>query len=318
MEFDKAIKSIYQAEYLRKPTKADLKAILQLHKSVHGVDGMFGSLDCMHTYWKNCPKAWQGSFKGKEGHASIVMEAICDYHMFFWHASYGFCGRLNDLNILNLSPYLESLVDGSFNELELEVTPFTINNEEFTNVFVLCDGIYPQYTRFVKSFAEPITKKEKCFAGWQEACRKDIERAFGVLQSKFQFIARPILLHQLKDICRRVATCMILHNMCVSDRVMDGDVRATYNPAHTVVEEFVTVETPGDQEEVQARVEARVAATEAANEAMVQDWIVATGLSNTSEVNRDALIRRVEWGKLQNTDEHERLLNALIEHCFKK
>ena len=66
-KFDKAMKSIYQAEYLRKPTKADLKAILRLHLDVHGVNGMFGSLDCMHTYWKNCPKGWQGCFSGAKG-----------------------------------------------------------------------------------------------------------------------------------------------------------------------------------------------------------------------------------------------------------
>jgi hypothetical protein len=61
---------------LRVPTAADIKIILKLHKNVHGTDGLLGSLDCIHTYWKNCPKAWQGSYKGKEEKASIVMEAI--------------------------------------------------------------------------------------------------------------------------------------------------------------------------------------------------------------------------------------------------
>ena len=43
-------------------------------------------------------------------------------------------------------------------------------------------------------------------------------------------MANPVQLMDVNNISRRVATCMILHNMCVSDRVM-GDVRATYNPA---------------------------------------------------------------------------------------
>ena len=114
--FDKAMMAIYMKEYLRVPTKADLKAIAQLHKSVHQVDGMFGSLDCTHTYWKNCPKAWHGTYKGKEKKPSIVLEAICDYQLFFWHASYGYCGTLNDINILNLSPFLSQLVDGTFHD----------------------------------------------------------------------------------------------------------------------------------------------------------------------------------------------------------
>jgi hypothetical protein len=63
---------------------------------------MLGSLDCMHTtYWKNCPVAWQGSFQGKDkGQSTIILEAVADHCLWFWHASYGFSGALNDLNVL--------------------------------------------------------------------------------------------------------------------------------------------------------------------------------------------------------------------------
>jgi hypothetical protein len=43
VEFDQAIVKLYQDEYLRVPTTEDLKSILTLHKSVHNIDGMFGS-----------------------------------------------------------------------------------------------------------------------------------------------------------------------------------------------------------------------------------------------------------------------------------
>ena len=185
--FDKAIMAIYMKEYLRVPTKADLKAIAQLHKSVHQVDGMFGSLDCTHTYWKNCPKAWHGTYKGKEKKPSIVLEAICDYQLFFWHASYGYCGTLNDINILNLSPFLSQLVDGTFHEQETEkeaaVVPYSVGDESFDRMFVLVDGTYPQFSRFVKGIKLPLTEEQKKYTAWQEATRKEIERAFGVLKA---------------------------------------------------------------------------------------------------------------------------------------
>lgn len=92
LQFDMAIKQIYAAEYLRIPDENDLKSIMKLHSKVHGVDGMFGSLDCMHTVWKNCPVAWQGSYKGKEKKCTIVLEAACDYHLWFWHAAFGYAG----------------------------------------------------------------------------------------------------------------------------------------------------------------------------------------------------------------------------------
>ncbi len=115
-EFDQAIKAIYLREYLRVNNDVDLKRINKLHREVHGVDGMLGSLDCTHTIWKNCPKAWAGSYKGKEDSPSIVVGGISDYHMFFWHASYGYAGTLNDKTIFDLSPFQQCLLDGLFKE----------------------------------------------------------------------------------------------------------------------------------------------------------------------------------------------------------
>lgn len=107
---------------------------------------MLGSLDCMHCEWKNCPKAWQQSFKSGKNKTGpiVVLGAIADNHLWFWHASFGYyAGTLNDLNILNLSPFLESLVDGSFIDMEKAsgVVPFEISDEEFDLLFVLVDGL---------------------------------------------------------------------------------------------------------------------------------------------------------------------------------
>ena len=45
------------------------------------------------------------------------------------------------------------------------------------------------------------------------------------------------LWHSLIKISNTVAACLIMHNMCVSDRVMDGNVYAIYDPAHNVDEQ---------------------------------------------------------------------------------
>jgi hypothetical protein len=104
---------------------------------------MIGSLDCTHMFWKNCPKAWQGSFKGKESKPSIVMESIADYFLFLWHVVYGYTGTLNDITILHIPPFMDRLLDGKFHELEAEaaVVPFLIKDEHFNKVFVFVDGI---------------------------------------------------------------------------------------------------------------------------------------------------------------------------------
>jgi Plant transposon protein len=59
------------------------------------------------------------------------------------------------------------------------------------------------------------------YTGWQEGARKDIERAFGVLQCKWKGIAFPMQGISLQRIGNMVSTCLILHNMGISDRVME-------------------------------------------------------------------------------------------------
>ena len=82
-EFDATIKQCCMDELLCLPTAADIKLLVELHNSQHNFDRMFGSLDCAHTYWKNCPKALHGSFKGKENNPLIVLKPICHYCTFF-------------------------------------------------------------------------------------------------------------------------------------------------------------------------------------------------------------------------------------------
>jgi hypothetical protein len=100
----------------------------------------------------------------------------------------------------------------------------------------------------------PITSEQQRYSGWQEAVRKDIERAFGVLKAQWQILARPImLLHTLLEIAKRASTCFILHNMLVSDRVM-GDCRLLYDPAelvNTIKYRAKDVRQPSDLEDVQ-------------------------------------------------------------------
>ncbi len=95
-------------------------------------------------------------------------------------------------------------------------------------------GIYPPYARFVKGIQLLVTNSEKSCTAWQERARKDIERAFDVLQARFQVMSRPFYGHLLQKIGNIVLACLIMHNMCISDRVMGGNVYAVYDPCYNV------------------------------------------------------------------------------------
>ncbi|KAG7373891.1 plant transposon protein [Nitzschia inconspicua] len=261
-KFNLLIPALYSKEYLRLPTKKDLVAINKLHSAVHKID---------------------------------------DHHLFFWHLSYGWAGTLNDINIFNQSPFLRSLTDGVFNELESDVVPYSIGDEIFDKMFVLVDGIYPRYSRFVKTLKQPVSQSEQRFAKWQEAARKDIERAFGVLQAKFQAVARPIHTLRLEEIGAMVTTCLVLHNICVSDRIM-GDVHARYDPSYNLsVDETTYADTTQCRNTIEKQ------------RPVDSNDVAVNGLANFNPVGARAIAQRSEFRKLEDRDEWNRLNTAILK-----
>nr|XP_043638034.1 uncharacterized protein LOC122609037 [Erigeron canadensis] len=56
--FYKCVIHLYQHEYLRRPTEADIEWLTAKHEQVHGFPGMLGSIDCMH--WVGGTVQWHG------------------------------------------------------------------------------------------------------------------------------------------------------------------------------------------------------------------------------------------------------------------
>jgi hypothetical protein len=69
----------------------------------------------------------------------------------------------------------------------------------------------------VKSIAAPLSKKQKIYAQTQEACRKNIERAFGVLRVEWKILHVPARLWKPKDLNSIIRACIILHNMVIEN-----------------------------------------------------------------------------------------------------
>ncbi|KAL7477112.1 hypothetical protein ACHAW6_002925, partial [Cyclotella cf. meneghiniana] len=174
--FDLALWKCYTNEFLWIPTPYDIKHTAKLHQAVHGVGRMFESLDCTHTYWKNCAKGWTGSYSGKE------------------HKPYGYAVRMNDKHIFNVSPFKKNLMNGVFDFREdlSVVVPYKIGDEEFEKTFILVNAIYPSYSRFMKAIKQPISLQEVQFTAWKESARKYVERAFCILKSQWKFVEHKI------------------------------------------------------------------------------------------------------------------------------
>ena len=91
--------------------------------------------------------------QGKEGFPSIVMEAVCDYNLWFWHISFSYAGSLNDINIWDQSPFLTKFLDGKYSQnIDFLVEMW---RQQFTQLCLAVDGIYPALACFVKTIQEP-------------------------------------------------------------------------------------------------------------------------------------------------------------------
>lgn len=302
-----------QSIFLRRMNRGDAKRVSDLHLEKHGIAGMIGSLDCSHVGWKNCPVAWQGQFKGKEGKPTLVMEAICDYNLWFWHAAFGFPGTQNDINIWDQSVLLRSFIDGTFaSEVDFE---FQIGGTNFHRLWILVDGIYPELSRFVKTISEPITEGEKNYAAWQESKRKDVERGFGVLQRKFHFLKKDVELWYLDELVKIIQTTITIHNMMVQVRMERGEQEN---------ESWYDVVLDDDDDDSGERVEPEIEMLQqgdalavlqrAQEEAYYRGEGVMAGHLHEHQTWCDLRQRMLQqrWQSLYNQDEHLRLRNAII------
>ncbi len=101
--FNLVMKEVNTKEYLRLSNPADLKSTTKLHKAIHGVKRVFGSLKLHAHRWKKCYFAWQGFSQGEEKASTIALEAFSDCQIWFWHLSYGYTSTLYERIILDLS-----------------------------------------------------------------------------------------------------------------------------------------------------------------------------------------------------------------------
>jgi hypothetical protein len=89
---------------------------------------------------------------------------------------FGMAGSHNDINMLQRSLVFARLTEGN-----APLVHYEINGHPYNKCYYLVDGIYPKWSTFVKKICEPTEKKNRRFAKRQEACRKNVERAPGVL-----------------------------------------------------------------------------------------------------------------------------------------
>jgi len=118
---------------------------------------------------------------------TLILEAVASYDLWIWHAFFGRPGSLNDLNVFHRSEIFQEMYEGRAPKCE-----FIVNGRKYNIGYFLSNGIYPKWATFVKTIPLPQGVKAKLFVERQKYVKKDVERAFGVLQAYF---ANPLCHH---------------------------------------------------------------------------------------------------------------------------
>ena len=149
--------------------------------------------------------------------------------------------------------------------------------------YYLTDGIYPKWTTFIQSISIPQGLKASLFAQCQEAARKYVERAFGVLQARFAIVKNPALSWDKIKIGKIMRAYIILHNMIVGN---ERDGYSLYN-----VSEFYQGE-----------------GSETSHVNFTYSTEIPTNMDNMISVRN----------RLRDSTKHQQLKADLVEHIWQK
>jgi hypothetical protein len=149
---------------------------------------------------------------------------------------FGAAGSNNDINVLNQSTIFINELKGQAPRVQ-----YMVNGNQHNIEYFLVDGIYPEWAVFVKSIRLSIIEKEKVYAQEQEGARKDIDRAFGVLQRRWCILKQPAHLYDRAVLRDVVLACIILHNMIVEDEkeqdIIEENLDLNVTPSSSTVQE---------------------------------------------------------------------------------
>jgi hypothetical protein len=113
---------------------------------------------------------------------------------------------LNDINVFDRSPIFDNVEKGNAPRVN-----FFVNGRPYNMTYYLVDGIYPSYLIFLKLIRLPITEQDTLFVKYQEACRKDVECAFEVLQARYKLVFKSFVDQLECGMAIIMRTCIIYY-----------------------------------------------------------------------------------------------------------
>ena len=158
----------------------------------------------MHWKLEKCPTTWHEIYIGHCREPTINYKGGAFTRSLGMTCLFRMPRPLNDINVLDRSLVFVALAKG-----RVALAYYTIIGPEYAMRYYLAYEIYLNWWTFVKTIPRPLRAKRKYFTSKQESTRKDVERAFRVLQSHFIISRGPMRYWDEETLANIMKTCTI-------------------------------------------------------------------------------------------------------------
>ncbi|XP_023821710.1 putative nuclease HARBI1 [Oryzias latipes] len=190
---------------IRLPSRAELPLVASGFEQLAGsaaFQKVVGSIDGCHIRIK-APKEDPASYFNRKLFYSIQMQAVCDSNAKFLDIFVGYPGSVHDSRVLRNSPI------------------YTNKTYPPEGYILLGDGGYPciaQPITLLTPYREPLRNAvEARYNRHHAKARSVVERAFGMMKTRWRAIFLGALEVKSKFAVKIIACSAILHNMCISE-----------------------------------------------------------------------------------------------------
>lgn len=200
IEFCDAIhKSGLHDLYIKWPSSMRMRSLSQEFQALQGIPNVIGAIDGSHIPII-APRRHHEDYFNRKGFHSIILQMGVTAKCLVWDYHIGWAGSMHDWNVFQRT-YLGQQCE----------------NMRLGDFCLLGDCAYP--ARFwmlppFKGSKEGLTQEHSHWNYIQPSSRMPVERAFGMLKSRFRILLKRCDM-LLTNVPRMVATCLVLHNMCI-------------------------------------------------------------------------------------------------------
>jgi hypothetical protein len=198
-EFSGAMKAILLKKFLRWPSASVMNKFAQEFQTCTTYRTLWG-LSMGHTYLLSRPACTPPTTTTVRVFTPYSYKVLFLVNAFFWDFDIGWVGSMHDAN-------LWAMMDiGKFCKAG-KLSPYVLVGD----AAYLCR---PWMLALFKGHKDGLTREEYHWNYVQSSTRMCIERAFGMLKCRWRILLKRVDVY-LKNVPELVATCLLLHNICI-------------------------------------------------------------------------------------------------------